>query len=281
MVALMASEGHFRSPGQLLDELGITNPEDIDIEAIAFYCKATIRYRALTGCAACIVGNGDTAIITVDSAAPRGRQRFSAGHELGHWMHDRGKAAFSCQDRVMVREWSAQNPESRANRYASDLLLPVPLFKPRASVLKKVDFDAVRTLATAFTTSLTATAIRLVEHGPLPAVLVCYSDSVRRWFARRSSIPDKLWPHQQPQPHSYAFDLCQGAAESELRGEVRADAWFDHRSAEGHYIHEHSLRTSYGDVLSILWWKDERMLIELEEYEERLASRRSDWRSEE
>lgn len=39
---------------------------------------------------------------------------------------------------------------------------------------------------------------------------------------------------------------------------------------------EHSMRTSYGDVLALVWWKDERMLIALDEFEERQASRRSD-----
>jgi hypothetical protein len=34
-------------------------------------------------------------------------------------------------------------------------------------------------------------------------------------------------------------------------------------------------------VLSFLWWKNEQMLIDLEEYEEKQANRRSDRRSEE
>jgi hypothetical protein len=67
-----------------------------------------------------------------------------------------------------------------------------------------------------------------------------------------------------------------------LQGEVPAEAWFDHRIAERHYIiQEHSLRTSCGDVLSFLWWKNEQMLIDLDEYEERQADRRSDGRWEE
>ena len=81
-----------------------------------------------------------------------------------------------------------------------------------------------------------------------------------------------------------AFDLLRGGMD-ELQGEVPAEAWFDHPMAEGHYeghfIDEHSIRTSYGDVLSFLWWKDEQMLIDSEEYEEKQAGRRSDRREEE
>ena len=117
----MDKSEYFRTATEILRELGITSPDEIDIEAIAFHCGATIRYRPLTGCAARIVGNGNKAIITVDSNSIRARQRFSAGHELGHWMHDRAKASFSFQEEQFVRNWSAtSNPESRANHKARE-----------------------------------------------------------------------------------------------------------------------------------------------------------------
>jgi hypothetical protein len=276
----MASNDYFRSPAQLLEQLGITSPDEIDIEAIAFHSGATIRYRPLTGCAARILGNGDSAIITVDSSAGRPRQRFSAAHELGHWMHDRGKASFSCQEAQFAKEWSRHNPETRANRYASDLLLPVSLFLPKANIFKTMDFHVVKSLAETFNTSLTSTAIRLVECGPLPTMLIYYSRQGREWFVRASAVAERLWPPQTPRSGMKAFDLLKGGID-ELQGDVPAEAWFDHPEAEGHYIDEHSIRTSYGDVLSFLWWKDEHMLIDVEEYEEKQASRRSDRREEE
>jgi hypothetical protein len=277
----MEKSSYFKSAPQLLEELGITTPDEIDIEAIAFHCQATVRYRPLTGCAARIVGNGHTAIITVNSDSPRTRQRFSAAHELGHWMHDRGKASFGCQESQFVREWQRHNPESRANSYAGDLLLPLALFKPRAASFKTMTLDAVKSLAETFNTSLTATAIRLVEYGPFSTMLACFSDAGREWFVRGSGVPERLWPPHNPPSGTYAFDLFKRPRERELTGEVQANAWFDHPLAARHYIHEHSLRTSYGDVLALLWWKNEQMLIEIDEYEETQASRRSDRRWEE
>ena len=222
------------------------------------------------------MGNGHSAIITIDSNSPRGRQRFSAGHELGHWMHDRGKASFSCEDRQFIQEWSKNNPESRANRYASDLLLPVEIFKPLTSSLRVINLTAASELAKQFQMSLTATAIRLVEYGPLPAILVCYSSAGREWFVRSPGLSKQLWPVSTPGPNTYAYDLLGGSEESVGEGEVPAAAWFDHDLSEKYYVHEHSMRTGYGDVLSLVWWKDERMLIALDEYEERKAARRSD-----
>ncbi|MGB8411835.1 MAG: ImmA/IrrE family metallo-endopeptidase [Candidatus Binatus sp.] len=277
----MDKNSYFRTPSQLFRELGIASADEIDVEAIAYHCNATIRYRPLTGCAARIVGNGNTAIITVNSESPRPRQRFSAAHELGHWMRDRGKASFSCRDVEFITQWSRHNPESRANMYASDLVLPVSLFTPAASAFKAINFDAVRNLADTFVTSLTATAIRLVEYGPLPAMLVCYSLAGREWFVRAAGVPKEIWPHEKIVSGSYAFDLLKSSAERELKGEVSAAAWFNHSVANRYDVYEHSLRTRYGEVFTLLWWKNEQMLIDIEEYEERRAARRSDRRRDE
>src|SRR2546427_1959685 len=122
------------APDMVLEELGIRDPEDIKIEAIAEHCGATILYERLEGAEARILGYGERAIITVNGAAPRARQRFSGAHELGHWMCDRGKIAFACTDRSFTREWLDDNPERRANQYAAELLLPQKMFSPRAKI---------------------------------------------------------------------------------------------------------------------------------------------------
>ena len=65
------------------EELGITCPSEIDIEAIAYYKDVVVKNEILTGCEARIIGIGDRAIITVNSHSNIERQRFSIGHELG------------------------------------------------------------------------------------------------------------------------------------------------------------------------------------------------------
>ena len=168
----------FKAPATVLDELGVTEPSDINIEAIAQYCGATVVYERLDGCEARILGAGDRAIITVDANAQRARQRFSAAHELGHWMRDRGKLAFACTEKVLVREWGDDNPERRANRYAADLLLPRKIFEARTRTMPAT-FESARALAKSFETSMTSTAIRLVELGSYPSMSVCSEGSGR------------------------------------------------------------------------------------------------------
>jgi Zn-dependent peptidase ImmA (M78 family) len=257
----------YRSPASLLDELGIREPEDLSIEAIAEYCGATVLYQSLQGAEARIVGYGDRAIITVNTAASRGRQRFSAAHELGHWMCDRGKIAFGCTDKAFDREWSDDNPERRANQYAAELLLPEGMFSRRAKN-RDITFATARELSDAFEASLTATAIRLVECGSFPAMIVCNDRERRRWFRRGPDVPDVLWPREQLHPRTIAHDLLYKNAVSSGPVDLGADGWLSHRDAGGYAIREDSVRISDDLVLTLLWWKDERQLADLEVDEE-------------
>lgn len=144
----------YKSPVKLLKELGISEPDKIDIEAIAQYCGATIVYEPLEGCEARILGNNARAIITVNVASNLRRRRFSAGHELGHWMRDRGRIGFACTDRVITTSWGSKDAVQGANEYAADLLLPIEMFK-RESRNEPITFDNAGRLSDRFETSLT------------------------------------------------------------------------------------------------------------------------------
>lgn len=265
------------NPGHILAELGIREPEDLDVEAIAQHCGATIRYATLRGCAARIMGFRDRAIITVDPTVNRGRQRFSAGHELGHWMRDRGEVAFQCDENKLRRGWLGENPEGRANRFASDLLMPIGMFKPRSRNLP-VTFDTVRSLANLFQMSITATAIRLVEHGGLPSMLVSNNATEREWSFASDGVRGRLGPKERPGSGSIAYELLRGNSSAESPRDVGADDWVTHRNAQRYWVHEDSLLIRDDVVLTLLWWRDESQLIDIDEAEESLSSRRSDWK---
>jgi len=242
----------------LLDELGVNGPEEIDIEAIAHHCGCKVRYRHLDGCAARLVGAGDQAIISVDEDSGPERRRFSVAHEIAHWMIDRGKL-FECQKADLRMPWSrATHPEARANAYAADLLMPERLFLPTACN-KPVTFDTVDQLRKIFTVSRTAAAFRLVQIGNADCMLVCHGHEGRRWFVGSRRVDGHFWPHQQLSKESDAYAILQGEAGSGRSQTVDADDWIEHRSAGEYEIREHSVRA--GEVvLTLLWWKDSTMI---------------------
>lgn len=269
----MTLPAHFREATDLLRELGVTEPQEIDVAAIAYHCGAMVIERPLTGCEARIIGVHDKAIITVNSNSIMPRRRFSAAHELGHWMRDAGRVAFGCNpDAVLGRD--ELNPETRANQYASDLLLPRFMFEPRAAQ-RPITFETVEALADTFATSLTATALRLVKLGSFPAVLVCSSNRGVDWYARNADVPRSLWPNA-PGPRTYAADLLKSGAERSAHGDVSSDGWFSIRRR--HYLFEDSRRIRSDHVLTLLSWPDETPLVEIQEDHARSDSRRFDGR---
>lgn len=250
---------YFREADALLRELGIDRPQDIRLEAIAQYCGATILYEPLGGSDARILGFRDRAIITVNTASIVSRQRFSAAHELGHWMWDRGRMAFSCGESQLSGDKSQEDAERRANRYAVDLLLPREMFVA-ALRGKSFTFSLIESLANEFQTSLTATAIRAVEMVRLPAMLILSDARGRRWYTRSPLVPRGLKPRPTLHPRSAALSLLKNEIAPVGLLEVDADRWIDHPEASRYSLREDSVRLGQGQVLTLLWWDEEGQL---------------------
>jgi Zn-dependent peptidase ImmA (M78 family) len=258
----LANSADSYAPEALLEQLGIRRPQDIDVEIIAQYCGATVTYEPLTACEARVLGLGDRAIITVNSESIGSRQRFSTAHELAHWVRDRGKMAAACTDRTIRSSWGTDR-ESRANEYASDLLLPKSMFISRVKG-REITFVTVDALRDEFNTSMTATAIRLVRYGPYPSMVVCLGPSGREWFVASSEIERRLWPRKVPGKNTVAHELLQGGQVADRPQDVDSDAWIDRDDADEYVVREHSRRISNGRVLSLLWWKDQRQVNALD-----------------
>lgn len=246
---------------KILKWLGIAEPREIDLEAIAWTLGVRVKCRPLDGCEARIVGHNDQAIITVNSRSSPQRQRFSLAHELGHWNHHRGRILVCRADEIGSGENKRSPVERDADTYAADILMPRYIFQPIAQSYAKLTFQTVREIAGIFDASLTATAIRLVEGDHSPAILVCHGLQGRKWFCRSPSIPDRWFPQEQIDSDSYAFDtLFSQKVEETIPHKIGADAWFDRREAAEYEIREQTIRIGNGEILSLLLIDDERML---------------------
>jgi hypothetical protein len=243
----------------LLQELGVTEPSEIDLEAIAYHVRAIVRYRTLDGCEARIVGNERSAIITVNESNSRRRKRFSIAHELGHWHHHRGQCLACRVDEYRPRDGTS--PERVADAYAADLLMPSYLFRPLARKQPKLSWKAVTALADAFDTSKSATAIRLVQGDHFPALLICHGPNGRKWFTRAPSVPSKWFPRESLDADSFALGVQFGHKDDDpMPRKIGAEAWFDRWDAERFEVYEQTIRTSQSDTLTLVTIVDSKML---------------------
>lgn len=237
---------------QLLQELGITEPEEIDLEAIAWHVGAKIKRKKLDGCEARIVGAGDKAIITVNSTSSFVRQQFSIGHEIGHWYHHRGKSLVCRSDEIGEHHSGRTMLERQADKFASNLLLPNYILRPYLGQFKKLSFDSIRKTAKSFGTSLPATAIGVVERGGWPAMLVCHGHTGRKWFVRSAEVSDRWFPKDELHPESSAIGILYGnEPDQAIPKKLSAHIWFNCKDAYGINIYEQSIR-SMDEVLSLL-----------------------------
>lgn len=245
------------TPGQraeaLIAQFRITDPKDLDVEAIAIDAGVMIEYRQLKGCEATLVGVGDKAIATIRPSTVRGRERFSIGHELGHWDMHRGRS-FRCRvddpDENLVSDRSLEND---ADQFAAHLLMPGPIFNPAVKALGNPGFHEIENLANKFQTSLLATSIRLANVNTLPAVIACYSPVGLRWRLAGEDVPRRWFLHRALSEESFAYDLMSKGTQTPAPRKQSAEVWFENDDAEEYELLEHSTSYRNGEILVVLY----------------------------
>jgi hypothetical protein len=245
---------------KLLQSLGITQPDEIDLEAIAWDRGAEVRYRILEGCEARILGVDNKAIISIHSEVGIPRRRFSIAHELGHWQYHKGRS-FMCRKKDIGNYSNAHmnDPERIADKYAADLILPLYIFKGVIRQYKLSNFDTIGDIANLFNVSMTATAIRYVEYGDEPCMLICHSQRGREWFIRHKDVPQRLFPKKELDHDSSAFEVVFGEKEKTNQQIIGADAWFDLSYANEYILSEQTFSISKCQSLTLLTWKNDSL----------------------
>ena len=242
-----------RPAEEILTALGIERPDQIDLEAIAWERGAVVRYRRLDKCDAMIVGAERRAVITVNSSTIPVRRRFSLAHEIGHWHHHRGRILFCGAADIGNPAHGPLNPERQADQFASDMLLPGFMLRPRIQKMKRLALSSVREIADEFNVSVTAALLKLVETDRFPILAVCHNKSGRRWFRRAQMMPGWWFPNEELDVESIAFEmLFGGASEISYARKIGADAWFDFRGADRYEIKEQSFLLPNDEVLTLL-----------------------------
>ena len=184
-----------RDPEELLREFGVSRPDQIDLEAIAWTQNARVQYRHLQGCEARIIGARNRAKISLKPDGNPRRRRFSLAHEIGHWQCHRGQTLMCQSEDIETGSTIGKLPERAADRFAAQLLMPEFLIRESLrGYNNRFDMGTIRAMAEDFDMSLTAAAIRLVERNTLPSFLVCHSSRGRKWFTRSPTVDHRCGP---------------------------------------------------------------------------------------
>lgn len=211
---------------RLIREYGIVAPSQIIVEDIAMDLGVLTRVAPLTGAEAHLLRKGNRGVIRVsDRIAEPGRRRFAIGHELGHWeLHAMQVPAWLCTSDD-IHAYRGTDREIEANAFAAELLMPGSLLRPR--LRRGISLSLVCELALGFQTTLTATAVRMVDESREDCYVVFSRDGRVTWW--RGGRNDRgLWIRrtQEIDPNSRAYACGTLPANSAGMCAVPPEAWF-------------------------------------------------------
>jgi hypothetical protein len=172
---------------------------------IATLCKqfdiADIREHETVGFEGALITDPDrhSGIILVNKASHKFRQRFTIGHELGHFLIPAHKPpsdkGFQCTRADMLRQNAKPNDrggqmEVEANRFSSLILIPPPFLKIELRKRPSPDLQHIPKLAGDFEVSKEAMAHAYAEYHPEPvAIVVTQNGQVLRSYRNRVHFP--------------------------------------------------------------------------------------------
>ncbi len=185
-------------PEQLVAEILRQNPEmpiPVPVEDLARLAGISrIEAFSSVGFEGALITNqtkSDGAIF-FSSLSPRPRQRFTIGHELGHFLLPwHRQTSFQCTaEDISSRsktEWEVQ-----ANQFSAELLMPALLVKRRMLQLKEPELAHILQLRDEFATSFEMTARRVVELSDYACAVVFSKDNIVRYSIRSEFFTEWL-----------------------------------------------------------------------------------------
>ncbi len=241
---------------KLIKRFTVSCPEDIALDDIAMALGVLVVEDHLEGAEARLLRKGGRGIIRVKAGIPEiGRRRFAIAHDLGHWeLHaDLSQWALCSEDDMLG--YTGSPSEIEANAFASELLMPTGLFRPRCERADP-DLELIKALAGEFHTTVTATAIRFVEECRETCTVVFSENGHVRWWRSRSREP-RMWiePRQALHHESVAWDCLKDRPVPQTMQRVPTEAWFQepHRGRTVD-LYEQSMRLGrYPTILTLLW----------------------------
>jgi hypothetical protein len=251
-----------RTAQQVLREFCISQPSQIDIEAIAAELGVYPQYAPLQGCDARLLLNvkQGSGIATVNSSISEiARKRFSLAHEIGHFkLHSKQKNRWECTGLDFLKWYLRNDEEPEANTFAAELLIPEDIFRKYCFEMKrKPGFSSVSELAQIFNTSLTATAIRYVSIGNYPCALIASQDGKILWFRASNDFYHRVRSvGSKVDTFSCAGDyFIEGNVPPDRPESVEASCWLEESNSNRRVkIFEQAIvMRQYNIVLSLIW----------------------------
>ncbi|MBL9045515.1 MAG: ImmA/IrrE family metallo-endopeptidase [Myxococcales bacterium] len=244
-----------RAARQLLADLKINHPVEVDIDTLAYMRGALVRDIPMNGAQGRSCRIGARAIISVNEQVTYvPRRRYVVAHELGHLEIHRDKNQLSLCAEASISERYDQGTEREANAFASALLMPKALWDKRVDV-KTPSLDVVSNLSREFQVSFTAAAIRFVKLCPERCAAVFSQDNRVVWAALGTDFGYSIRRDDQLSTYTLASDFFKKGSVAERMETISAQGWLESRRVGRDHDLKEQCRviSSIAATLSLLW----------------------------
>ena len=192
-------------PTQIATEIIKQNPgvqAPIPLEEIAFSAGIReINKKPLDGLEGALIANPEKSegIILIKEDSRPQRQRFTLGHELGHFLIPRHGHQMSCglsdlttRDQKTLN--STQRMELEANQFSAELLMPSLLVRQYPGFRDKPSIERLIRMAADFDVSFEACAQRYVALHDDPVAIVFAHEALVRYSTKNDGFPFWIKP---------------------------------------------------------------------------------------
>lgn len=186
-------------PEQLIVEILRQNPlipVPVPIEELA-RCAGISKIEAFSssGFEGALIANDTKSdgLIFYNCQVPRPRQRFTIGHELGHFLLPwHRQSSFRCSaDDISSR--TNKDWEREANQFSAELLMPTELLKQRLHPSAAFDLSDVIRVKDEFETSFESTTRRIVELSEQAYAVVFSKNNLVRYVIYSKYFNSRLY----------------------------------------------------------------------------------------
>jgi Zn-dependent peptidase ImmA (M78 family) len=252
---------------KILRDCGLDEISHSDLEYLVSYRGAILVEEEMHNADGRIIHGKNRSIIKINNKIKYiGRKRFTIAHELGHYEMHRDYPIHSDSKSLDWFDSALKNlkggiQELEANEFASELLMPMEIFKNECRY-KKFNPELLRRLAERFGTSITSVAFKCVELDIHPVCIFYIDRGKVKYWKRSDSLDEWVTDRYQmpPHRHSVASEYISAGYEyiysrENLQQSIDKSLWFTHNqndNSENYY--EYCIPTKqYQTLLSIVW----------------------------
>jgi len=249
------------------NEFGICKPEQIapllTVISIAEYYDLHVLPEIMDNCFARLTispsGAGLIRYNTKINYEPT--IKYSIAHELGHYfLHKDTMLKFRDYEYTITKPFNNSGMERQADEFAAELLIPNSMLIAEINSCnhRNPDFNLVKSIASKFNVSITATAMKIVKSGIFILALIAAENNRIKWFNKDPRFRLRL----KSVGTELDSESCAGQyfTNNEIEAEPQemlSEIWVTNASKNEIIIEHNFVSQNNCFTLSLIWVKDD------------------------